>query len=105
MRHPGIEPGPSAWKADILTSRPMTLVLLFFSASKRLPGIVRVSRRMSNLFPWFCAASPCELPIDCGVLTVAFTYAVAIDEPPNRYVLAARFIGDSCGSLQAADPL
>ena len=24
MRRPGIEPGPSAWKADILTTRPMT---------------------------------------------------------------------------------
>ena len=25
MRCPGIEPGPSAWKADILTTRPTTL--------------------------------------------------------------------------------
>ena len=25
MRRPGIEPGPSAWKADILTTRPTTL--------------------------------------------------------------------------------
>ena len=24
MRRPGIEPGPSAWKADILTTRPTT---------------------------------------------------------------------------------
>ena len=24
MRCPGIEPGPSAWKADILTTRPTT---------------------------------------------------------------------------------
>ena len=27
MRCPGIEPGPSAWKADILTTRPTTLLL------------------------------------------------------------------------------
>ena len=27
MRRPGIEPGPSAWKADILTTRPTTLLL------------------------------------------------------------------------------
>ena len=26
MRRPGIEPGPSAWKADILTTRPTTLL-------------------------------------------------------------------------------
>ena len=25
MRHPGIEPGPPAWKAGILTTGPMTL--------------------------------------------------------------------------------
>jgi hypothetical protein len=25
VRRPGIEPGPSAWKADILTTRPTTL--------------------------------------------------------------------------------
>ena len=28
MRCPGIEPGPSAWKADILTTRPTTQSLL-----------------------------------------------------------------------------
>ena len=28
MRRPGIEPGPSAWKADILTTRPTTPLLL-----------------------------------------------------------------------------
>ena len=28
MRCPGIEPGPSVWKADILTTRPTTLTFL-----------------------------------------------------------------------------
>ena len=28
VRRPGIEPGPSAWKADILTTRPTTLAVL-----------------------------------------------------------------------------
>ncbi len=28
MRHPGVEPGPSAWKADILTVGLMALVTI-----------------------------------------------------------------------------
>ena len=35
MRCPGIEPGPSAWKADILTTRPTTLVLTTIVAHSR----------------------------------------------------------------------
>ena len=26
MRHPGFEPGSSAWEADMLTTTPMTLI-------------------------------------------------------------------------------
>ena len=37
MRCPGIEPGPSAWKADILTTRPTTL-MPFQELHKRVAG-------------------------------------------------------------------
>ena len=40
MRRPGIEPGPSAWKADILTTRPTTLLLIVKIRMLRLQNIM-----------------------------------------------------------------
>ena len=39
MRRPGIEPGPRAWKARILTIELSTLRLLVCVAEVRRPGI------------------------------------------------------------------
>ena len=38
MRHPGFEPGSSAWEADMLTTTPMTLIYKYIYYMYR-PGI------------------------------------------------------------------
>ena len=44
MRRPGIEPGPSAWKADILTTRPTTLLRKFLETSWIAAAILHVDK-------------------------------------------------------------
>ena len=47
MRCPGIEPGPSAWKADILTTRPTTLLFAIIPRRRNL-GIWRAPGMLKN---------------------------------------------------------
>ena len=43
MRHPGFEPGSTAWKAAMLTTIPLTLIILFTN--------------LDNLFQYVCLSS------------------------------------------------
>ena len=49
MRRPGIEPGPSAWKADILTTRPTTLAKVPAIAIPNTAQLVRIAKKVENL--------------------------------------------------------
>ena len=55
VRRPGIEPGPSAWKADILTTRPTTLrrtpLTTSRVAGKCTPSLRQVVSNLTNRIP------------------------------------------------------